>query len=159
MPYGYFGGAGASSAATDAGSKYDWSSLFGGGSSGGGGGGTDWYGALLGGLSSYSQGRQQGKDVDRQGEWTMRGIQEGGRQSRGNSEFDASLVDHYRRLQQQERRLGLSNFGSFARNEYDAPAYVPPVVGAAPTANGFESTFNPPKPDKGKKSLAGAARG
>jgi hypothetical protein len=134
-----------------------WMDWFGG--SGSGGGGTDWYGAILSGLSSYSEGRQRGKDVDRQGEWTIRGVQEGGRQSRLNSQYEASLADHYRRLQQQERRQGFSNFGRYARNQYEAPTYTPPPVGAAPTAMAFEEEWQAaaPKP-KTAGGLAGAAR-
>lgn len=115
----------------------DW---FGGGDSGGGG--TDWWGALMGGLSAYSDAKQSSKSTKDQGKWALKAVQEQGKEARKNAEFGAGLADYYKELDKERRRKGFSNFGQFSSRQYNQP-YTPPPVGPAPTAVGFESGYDP----------------
>jgi hypothetical protein len=120
-----------------------------------GGSSTDWWGAILSGISAYSQGKDRGKDADRAGQWGLRAIQETGAQSRRNSAYESGLADFYRRSLQQERRQGFSNFGQFSRNQYNQ-TYTPPPVGAAPSPDMYDQPADIPMP-KTSGGLAGLA--
>lgn len=122
------------------------SNLFGGGSTGDNtsGGGTDWWGALMSGISSYSQSREARDQQERGGLISREAIQEQGQQGRLNTEFEMGLADWYRQQERQRKRDGFSNFGQFATNQYTQTA-PPPALGPAPTARSFwEAQQTPP---------------
>lgn len=138
-------------------SGYNASQNGGGSSNSGGssGGGTDFWGALLGGLDSWAD-NENDKDKDRRSSQAAQALaRTTGQESRRTAEYTAGLADYYRRLQMQERRQGMSNFGQFARRQYNQ-TYTPPPVGAAPTAADYELASQKPTTAGG---LAGVARG
>ena len=132
-------------------------------SSGGGWGDYDWIGAVLGGLESYANSREDKEREDQRGRWALRATREQGRQSRLGTAYEAGLADYYRQLERERRRQGFSNFGQFSSRQYNQ-TYTPPPVGAPPSPDEADPNYDPrtgeylEKPRTGG-GLAGMARG
>lgn len=106
-------------------------------------------GAILGGISSYSQERSSQKAADKAARNNLEAVREGGKEDRKTFEFQAGLTDYMQQLERDRKRKGLANFNQWSRLENYTPEYVPPEMGDRPTAQGFE---------EGNFSLVGSMR-
>lgn len=97
---------------------------------------TDWWGALMAGISAYSSSREARDQQERGGLISREVAQEQGQQGRLSTEFEYGLNDWYKEKERERKRTGFSNFGQFATNQYTQTA-PPPALGPAPTARAF----------------------
>jgi len=117
-----------------------YSSLFSGDSygSGGSGSGTNWWGAILSGISSYSQSRSdsKGRKNDTKAQKEIVGLQ--GLEARRTSAFEKDLDYYYKQKDKLDKRRALDTYGSFSKlgtyapDDYTLPAL--PVVPNKPNA-------------------------
>lgn len=128
-----------------------YSSFFGGGSGGSSSGGTSIWGEVLrgviGGLgaagASSSAERAARKDddrdaannliaIDRAAEHNLTALDRSGLQQRKTSAFEAELLDYFKQMDNQRKRVALDTYGQFNTMSRVAPGYKKQPPPAAP---------------------------
>lgn len=115
-----------------------YSNLFSSGGSGSGGSGTNWWGAILAGVSAYSSSRstEKGQKNDAKTQKEIVGLQ--GLEARRTASYEKELDYYYKQKDKLDKRRALDTYGSFSKlgtyapNDYTLPAL--PVVPTKPNA-------------------------